>query len=251
MVITGIVVGVTAVILGWIAISHWRRQRLPIIEGLGLRWEHDSICDLLAGMAIAAFAMLGIFVSELWSGNISRGAITAASGLSSWQATLLMIFTAPEEEFVNRSLILTGLAIALRGRTKAAVLVTALGFGVAHLTNPGASALSGVGNALGGLIYGYAFVMSGRIWLPVGLHFAWNVVQGPILGFPVSGLHMGGLQHINDLGPALITGGSYGPEAGLVGISFRFVELALVFFYVHFGINKDRRLDFKRRVSAG
>ena len=250
MILTGIVVAAAAVGFGWLAIRHWRSQGRSIIDSLGLRWDRRSTADLLVGFAIAALVMVGIFACEIWSGGILRGAMTAVNGMPSWKATLLMMFTAPEEEIVNRSLLLSGLAIGLGGRSRTAVLLTAVAFGLAHLTNPGASAASGLGNALGGLIYGYAFVMSGRIWLPLGLHFAWNFVQGPLLGFPVSGLAMGGLQQIHDLGPAWLTGGSYGPEAGAVGISFRFVELALVVLYMSLSRNKGRRREFEERVAS-
>ena len=70
--------------------------------------------------------------------------------------------------------------------------------------------------------------ISGSLWLAIGLHFAWNFVQGPLLGFPVSGIAAGGLQQVHDAGPAWLSGGAYGPEAGLVGIAFRFVIIAMV-----------------------
>jgi membrane protease YdiL (CAAX protease family) len=250
MILTGIVVAAAAVGFGWLAIRHWRSQGYSIIDCLGLRWDRRSSADLLVGFTIAALVMLGIFACEIWSGGITRAATSAVTGMPSWQATLLMMVTAPEEEIVNRSLLLSGLAIALGGRSRTAILLTAVAFGLAHLTNPGSSAASGLGNGLGGLIYGYAFVMSGRIWLPVGLHFAWNFVQGPLLGFPVSGLAMGGVQQIHDLGPAWLTGGSYGPEAGAVGISFRFVELALVVLYVNLNHNKGRSRKFEESVAS-
>jgi membrane protease YdiL (CAAX protease family) len=206
----------------------------------------------LVGLAITALVMLAIFACEMAGGGIARGPATVAAepGMPAWKATLTMLFAAPEEEIINRSVLLSGLAIAFGGRTKLAVILSAVVFGLGHLTNPGASATSALGNALGGLIYGYAFVMTGRLWLPIGLHFAWNFVQGPVLGLPVSGHAMGGLQQIHDLGPAWLTGGSYGPEAGAVGIAFRFVELALVVLYVNLGHNKDRRLEFEERVAS-
>jgi membrane protease YdiL (CAAX protease family) len=105
--------------------------------------------------------------------------------------------------------------------------VMAACFGLAHASNPNASALSVLGNALGGLMYGVAFLGSGRIWLPLGLHFAWNFVQAPVLGFPFLGKEVGLVQQ-TPVGSAFITGGSYGPEAGLVGMAFRFVAIALL-----------------------
>jgi hypothetical protein len=53
-------------------------------------------------------------------------------------------------------------------------------------------------------------------------------VAGLVVGFPVSGLEAGGLQQVHDLGPACLTGGSYGPEGGLIGIMSRFVVVALL-----------------------
>ena len=98
------------------------------------------------------------------------------------------------EEFLFRGLMLSGLAVILRNRWLAAV-VMAVFFGLAHAGNPGASALSVMGNAL---------------------------------GFPVSGLEMGGLVQQISIGSDLLTGGSYGPEAGLVGMTFRFIAVGLL-----------------------
>ena len=250
MVLTGLVIVAAAIFFGRLAIQHWRAQRRSIVECLGFQWDRRCATDLLVGFAITTLVMLAIFACEMASGSISRGPATAAAGMPAWKATLIMLFAAPEEELVNRSVLLSGLAIAFGGRTKLAVILSAVAFGLGHLANPGASAISALGNTLGGLIYGYAFVMTGRLWLPIGLHFAWNFVQGPVLGFPVSGEAMGGLQQINDLGPAWLTGGSYGPEAGAIGISFRFVVFALVVLYVSLGRNKDRRREFEERVAS-
>jgi hypothetical protein len=77
-------------------------------------------------------------------------------------------------------------------------------------------------------MHAVAFLGGGSIWLPTGLHFAWNFFQGPVLGFPVSGLEMGGLVQQIPVGSDLVTGGGYGPEAGLVGMTFRFVAIGLL-----------------------
>ncbi len=129
-------------------------------------------------------------------------------------------------------------------------MVAAVLLGLFYLANPGAGALSVCGNTLGGLIYGMAFVRSGRLWLPLGLHFAWNDVQGPVLGFPVSGLSAGGMLQIHDLGPAGLTGGAYGPEAGLVGILFRFVVLAMLLAWTAFASHQGARQDFVGRNTV-
>lgn len=169
--------------------------------------------------------MFGVFVVEWVTGVIHVQSFQFPS--LGWMIWLpLMAFMAFGEELVYRSLMLNGLHVILR-KPWLAVIIMASFFGLAHAGNPDASVLSVLGNALGGLVYGVAFLGSGRIWLPFGLHFAWNVIQSPVLGFPFLGREIGLVQVI-PLGSAIINGGSYGPEAGLIGMVFRFVAIALL-----------------------
>lgn len=222
---------VAALGFGALAIRHWRAQGTPLLRGLGLAWNARAGCDLVAGIAIASMAMLGIFLIEA-----AVGAVTASPRQQSWGelgSWLLGKSAASlKEEVLMRGLLLSGLVLVLKGRRTLAILVSAIAFGCIHLSNPGASALSVLGNTLGGVIYGMAFLLSGSLWLAIGLHVAWNFVQGPLLGFPVSGIAAGGLQQVHDAGPAWLSGGAYGPEAGLVGIAFRFVIIAMVLLWL-------------------
>src|SRR5690606_6269306 len=147
--------------------------------------------DLAAGVAIAGVAMLGIFMVESSVGAITRAPLEQQSfaELGSW--FLGKAAASVKEEILMRGLLLSGLVLALRGRRTLAILLSALAFGCIHLSNPGATPLSVLGNTLGGVVYGLAFVCAGSLWLAIGLHFAWNFVQGPLLGFPVSGMAAG------------------------------------------------------------
>jgi membrane protease YdiL (CAAX protease family) len=213
---------------GVYAIRHWQRNGQPVLAMLGLRWDRTAPLDLVAGVAITTMAMVGIFAAELTLGAIGTGPAPRSSAPDLALMALVKLAHTFKEEFIMRGLLLSGLLLALRGRVALAIGLSALAFGLGHLSNPGASALSVLGTALGGVIYGLAFVLTQNLWLPIGLHFAWNFVQGPLLGFPVSGMAAGGLQQVHNLAPGWLTGGDYGPEAGLVGILFRFVVIALV-----------------------
>lgn len=226
---------------GAYAIRHWRRRGMPVLRGLGLRWDAHAGRDLAAGMAITSLAMLGIFGAEAALGGV-RAAPLPEWPLGEFGTWFIGKAAASlKEEILMRSLLLSGLVLALGRRRVPAILLSALAFGCIHLSNPGATPMSVLGNALGGLIYGMAFLFAGSLWLALGLHFAWNFVQGPVLGFPVSGMAAGGLQQIQDLGPAWLTGGAYGPEAGLVGILFRFVVIALVLLWLRSGWRNGSR----------
>jgi membrane protease YdiL (CAAX protease family) len=213
---------------GVYAIRHWRRHGQPVLAMLGLRWHRNAPLDFITGAAIATSAMAGIYAAELALGAIGAGPAPRTSAPDFALLALVKLAHTFKEEFIMRGLLLSGLLLALRGRVALAVGLSALAFGLGHLSNPGASALSVLGTGLGGVIYGLAFVRTQSLWAPIGLHFAWNFVQGPLLGFPVSGMATGGLQQVHNLAPAWLTGADYGPEAGLVGILFRFYVIAMV-----------------------
>ena len=71
-----------------------------------------------------------------------------------------------------------------------------------------------------GLFLGLGFILTGELAIPIGLHMSWNFFQGSVFGFPVSGLKLGdSLITIQQGGPDFITGGTFGPEAGLIGLA--------------------------------
>jgi len=215
-----------AIACGVIAVGHWRREQVPIWQGMGLRFDSGAWVDLAGGVAIGALVMVGIFIVEWALGAMHVDGLRLPNlDFVIW--TFILPLSALYEELIFRGLMLNGLIVLMRQRWLAVIVMATL-FGLVHAGNPNASTLSVLGNALGGLMYAVAFLGSGRIWLPTGLHFAWNYFQGPVLGFPVSGLDMGGLVQQHAVGSDLLTGGSYGPEAGLVGMAFRFVAIALL-----------------------
>jgi len=237
---------VVASICGVAAVQRWRQARISAWEGMGLRLDRRVWVDVGVGMAISALVMGGIFCAE-WALGMLRVHGLQPPNLG-WTVRLpVLAFLAFIEEAVYRSLMLKGLLVLLRKRWLA-LIVMAAGFGLAHAGNPNASALSVLGNVVDGMIYGVAFLGSGRIWLPWGLHFAWNLFQGPVLGFPVSGLDMGGLVRQIPVGNALLTGGSYGPEAGLVAMAFRVVAIALLVGWL--SRRSEGRLSYARAAHS-
>lgn len=104
-----------------------------------------------------------------------------------------------------------------RWNTFAAVIVSALVFGAVHLMNPGATLWSAVAIAIeAGLLFGIVYKCSGNLWVPIGIHWAWNFVQGPVLGFAVSGNGVEYKVFSTILtGSDWVTGGVFGAEAAV------------------------------------
>jgi hypothetical protein len=96
-----------------------------------------------------------------------------------------------------------------------AVVAVAVGFALAHLTNPNVTGL-GLGNiALAGVLLGLAFYAPGGIWTATGVHLGWNALLA-CLDTPVSGVPFRiPLLDYRPGGPSWLTGGGFGPEGGL------------------------------------
>ena len=101
-----------------------------------------------------------------------------------------------------------------------ALIVSALVFGLVHITNDNATWWSSLAIAIeAGLLLGAAYKWSGTLWLPIGIHWAWNFSQGNIFGFEVSGNEAGpSLLHAQVEGPEWITGGAFGAEASVIAV---------------------------------
>ena len=98
--------------------------------------------------------------------------------------------------------------------------LTSLLFGFAHISNPNATVLSSFAIAMeAGVLLGAAYVLTRRLWLAVGIHFAWNFAQGGVFGVRLSGLAVDGLLESELDGPALLTGGEFGLEASVFALA--------------------------------
>lgn len=114
-----------------------------------------------------------------------------------------------------------------------ALLISSAIFGIMHGANPNASWISTLNIILAGIILAIPYLLTGRLAISIGLHIAWNFALGGIFGFPVSGVPFrGSLLQIEQLGSTMITGGTFGPEAGILGIFGMLVMLALTILYL-------------------
>jgi membrane protease YdiL (CAAX protease family) len=67
-----------------------------------------------------------------------------------------------------------------------------------------------------GLMFGAAYFVTRRLWLPIGIHFSWNFISDTVFSLPTSGLTAKGLLQGRLSGPEWLSGGTYGIEASLV-----------------------------------
>lgn len=107
--------------------------------------------------------------------------------------------------------------------TTASVIVSSIIFTALHAGALLHSDLALVGalNIFGAsILLSLAYLATRTLWLPIGVHFGWNFAQGPLLGINVSGFDFGADWHPVTLsGPEMMTGGSFGFEASLLGLA--------------------------------
>ena len=199
----------------------------------GVRLDARWWAALPAGFGLGVLLMAAIFVFELAFGWIEvRGFLVQNAGMP---VALGLAFTLVKdlcvgvyEELISRGFLLRTLSDGL-GPTWGVVLSSSI-FALLHLANPNASALGMVGIFAAGLLLAAARLRTGRLSAAIGLHIAWNLCEGAVFGFPVSGdLEPASLIAIVQRGPEVWTGGAFGPEAGLVGITACVAGIAILF----------------------
>jgi CAAX protease family protein len=185
-------------------------RRPPELAGL------LSLKEFFSGIALGV-ALFSAVIAVLWLLRVyhlqGRGT-TAGLGAGA----LAALFAATVEETLIRGFLFR--IVQMLGGTWIALLISSAFFGAAHAFNPGATVTSSAAIALeAGILLAAAYVLSGRLWFPMGLHAGWNFSEGSVYGLSISGftptnaLTMGKLN-----GPTILTGGAFGPEASIVAV---------------------------------
>ena len=127
------------------------------------------------------------------------------------------IIQAVFEEGMCRGFLLGRMMDAGINKFTALVLSSAV-FSCLHLANPGFALLPFINLLLAGVLLGAAYIYTRNLWFAIGLHWFWNWLQGPILGFEVSGNVLeGSLLTLEEPAEAvLLNGGTFGFEGSLV-----------------------------------
>jgi membrane protease YdiL (CAAX protease family) len=165
---------------------------------------------LVLGAALFAAAM-GVLLA------IGAYALTGPTIAPAWKALAISLTSGVTEELIFRGVIFR-LLWSTFGPWWALVLSSAL-FGVVHLGNPDSDLMAMLGIIFGaGVPLAALYILTGRLWAPIGYHMAWNFSQGYVFGAQVSGTSFGPSLYRAELVAgvdALWSGGAFGPEAAL------------------------------------
>jgi membrane protease YdiL (CAAX protease family) len=220
-------VAVAAVVCATVAVAGVAVDRRRLRD-YGLALDRDWWLDFGFGLLLGAALLSLVFAVEYAAGwVVVRGTVRAPDPLSFpaafAAATGLFLAVGVSEELLLRGYVLTNLAegagaLGNRAAVVIATLVSSVLFGVLHAGNPNATLVSTAAVSAAGVMLALGYVLTGDLAVPVGLHVTWNLFQGPVYGYPVSGLDLGvSALVVSRSGPPVVTGGAFGPEAGLTG----------------------------------
>ena len=155
-------------------------------------------------------------------------------GISAISSILVILFgwiiQGATEEIVTRGWLLN--VLSTKYNIGVGLLISSTLFGLMHLTNPNVNYIAVINIILVGLFYGLYVIKTNDLWAVCGMHSAWNFAQGNIFGFEVSGLDVsvGSLIDLNLVGNNVITGGAFGPEAGIISTFILLVSIGILLF---------------------
>jgi len=208
----------------WAYASRVERREVTELSGSGAlnEWARGAGLGVLLGL---------LTLAPLWGLGIYR-----IEGLGDEFALLKqmpeMLLVSVFEELLIRGVIFR-IAEQAWGSRRALVLSTVV-FVAAHL--PGEISLMGVlVTAAASLAFTAAYQLSRRLWLPIGMHFAWNYLFSAVFSIPVSGHEAKGWVHGSMTGPEWLSGGAYGVEASATALIVWVAAATLLLRRVHTG----------------
>ena len=178
-------------------------------------FAQDTAKGLGVGFGFFVFVVLIMMLFGLYRID----SIGTDSPMQIVSAFFLFLMVGTEEEIMFRGVLFRW--IDEKWGYVAALTVSSVLFGFIHSFEPNATLWSSLAIAVeAGLLLGAAYKYSGTLWLPIGIHWAWNFTQGNIFGFEVSGKDAGApLLNSTVSGADWLTGGDFGAEASVIPVS--------------------------------
>lgn len=194
------------------------RWRLGVFVPPAIALRDFALGALFAAVLIGAADVLILATTGL---HHARGI-----GFPWRELALVFLPAAVHEELLFRGYIYQKLRTWNRAAT---IAITSVVFALLHAGNAGVTPLAIVDIVFAGVLLALAYEATGRLWFPIGLHLAWNLASGPILGYDVSGYVARTTVLITrGTGPEWLTGGAFGIEGSVWSVIVELAGIAVI-----------------------
>jgi membrane protease YdiL (CAAX protease family) len=249
---TGLIAAVIGIPVIFVIVKYlWRRGSGWMCLGFDYRMlvRGIAIGFFLPALVVAILGLMGVASVRWYPGRFSAieiGAILVGNlGLT--------LFTGVAEETVFRGM--AARELAARWGWPLAAMISGVYFGLVHVLSRlpqldivAALWLISFATAVG-LVFVAMLVRSHSLWLPIGFHAGWNFCLAAVFGADMGGGTSGpGLLDTELSGPAMMTGGDFGPELSVV--SLLVYLLAAAWFLRYSRIGPGSLLDSRPECSG-
>lgn len=218
------------------AVTRLIERRNPVEIGLGLR---RLVVDWLKGAGLGtAYLCASVGILALLGGYQITGVAFVGQSLAG--GLLLHFLVGVFEETLFRGILFRFLEEGFGSWI--ALTLTALFFGLSHLSNPNATLWSASAIALeAGISFGAVYMATRSLWVVMGFHTAWNFLQGTIFGVAVSGNGAPTDSLFTPLiqGNQWLTGGAFGIEASVIAVV---LGLGLGIYFIVHAVQQKRNM---------
>lgn len=196
-------------------------ERRPMREYETRQWKRKVLLGLAFGSGLI---LLQVGFLAL-TGNYSILGIQPSGAVIKY--IFLMILIGFIEELITRGVIFR--LVEKWAGSLIALLIVAIEGALTHASNPNATLWSSVAVGLEfGILMSLVYMATRNLWVVSALHFAWNFTMGGIFDISVSGTDAQSLFKANLDGPAWLTGGAFGIEAGTPAIVITIISSAIL-----------------------
>ncbi len=205
----------TCTLIGTLFITSLFRQYLDRRSFVSMGFSTANFSSNFSRGSLTGFFIIAAGFSILWaSGFLQVRTMAFPAGTLLLQLFLLLLVSL-NEEILIRGYLLNNL---LRSWSIPLSLgVSAAAFMMLHSFNPGLNAVALINIFLAGILLGIEYTRTRDLWYPIALHWSWNLFQGPVFGFEVSGIDLQKAIIGQSLsGHRLLTGGPFGFEGSLL-----------------------------------
>ncbi|MGH9867955.1 MAG: lysostaphin resistance A-like protein [Candidatus Polarisedimenticolia bacterium] len=192
----------------WAFVRYYERRKA---HELALRWRWTLIAAAAGALSIGV-TILALYATGHYQFVAFRGFGQAPGVLG------LIWIAAVIEELTFRGILFRIFEETIG--TRAALVVSATIFSVAHLANNGFRWVTLLSVTLAGLMWAGVFILSRNIWVTAAHHACWNATIF-LIGVPLSGEDWAAQAPLATVphGPVLWTGGAFGPEDSLINLA--------------------------------
>lgn len=235
-----VLLGISATLAAFLSRKYIDKESLT---SLGLQFNRLAILDLIMGIVTGALIMAGMYFTLLYTGlihfegfswwmeNDGNNASFSSAGILIMLGMIVQFaVVAWWEEIAFRGIILQNISKGLG--LKWGIILSTILFGLIHFGNPDATILSTFLIMLITLQLVYAYLKTGQLWLPIGLHLGWNFFQASIFGFASSGHTSPTLLSQSPVGADWLSGGNFGAENSILIIPFTLASLILINWWI-------------------